>query len=409
MKLIGPFSQILTLRHLPLRGALADDQLEVIENGGIIVRDGIIDNIGSYTELLRNHQGDQEVIQEPSVLLPGWIDSHTHICFAGSRSKDYAMRIAGKSYLEIAKAGGGIWDSVQQTRNASRDELSEGIVQRVIKHQENGVTTCEIKSGYGLNTDKELKMLEAIRNADQKVAADLISTCLAAHMRPKDFDGHNQAYLEYLLKELLPKVKAKNLSQRVDIFIEESAFSPYEAETYLLQSKKIGFDITIHGDQFSTGGSAVAVNVGAMSVDHLEASSEPEIQMLSKADIVCTALPGASIGLGCPFTPARRLLDGGACVSIASDWNPGSAPMGDLLTQAVIISTFEKLSTAEVFAGITYRAAAALGLNDRGILQPGKLADMIAFPTVDYREILYHQGQLKPSTVWKRGSQIKEI
>ena len=165
----------------------------------------------------------------------------------------------------------------------------------------------------------------------------------------------------------------------------------------------MGFDLTLHVDQFHTGGSAVAVKHKAISADHLEASTDKEIQQLAKSKVIAMALPGATLGLGCPFAPARKLLDAGAAVAIASDWNPGSAPMGDLLSQAAILGTFEKLSNAEVLSGITYRAAAALNLKDRGRVEKNFLADIISFPTNDYREILYQQGQMKPCMVWKSG------
>ena len=219
-------------------------------------------------------------------------------------------------------------------------------------------------------------------------------------MVPKDFSGTQAEYLSYVFHDLLPVIKHENLTNRVDIFIEESAFNAENASVYLNRAKQMGFDITIHADQFSTGGSVVAVKLGAVSADHLEASKDAEIKMLANSDTVAVVLPGASLGLGMAYAPARKLLDAGACLAIASDWNPGSAPMGDLLMQAAVISAAEKLNTAEVFAGLTYRAAKALNLNNRGILAPGMLADMQAYPCADYREILYYQGKMKPVKVW---------
>jgi len=407
IKLIGPFAQILSLDNLPLKGALRDDQLHIIPEAGLVIEDDIITKIGQWDQLIKSD--DYDIVDEveiQSVLLPGFIDSHTHICFGGSRQQDYAMRIAGMSYLDIAKAGGGIWDTVQKTRSSSKNDLIIGIKDRVYQQIENGITTCEVKSGYGLSQSEEIKMLEAIRQANVDTSIDLIPTCLAAHMLPKDYDGSGRAYLDMITHDLLPVLKERGLSNRVDIFIEDGAFNYEDSIQYLRNAKSLGFDITVHGDQFSTGGSAVAVEVGALSVDHLEASTEKEIQLIAGSNTIATALPGASIGLGCAFTPARALLDQGAAVAIASDWNPGSAPMGDLLTQASILSTFEKLSTAETLAGLTFRAAAALGITDRGIIKEGMKADLIAFPTNDYRDILYHQGQLKPSSIWKNGQSI---
>ncbi|TMU54552.1 imidazolonepropionase [Flagellimonas algicola] len=404
--LIGPFSQLLPMTNLPLKGSLKDVDLPIIENGGILVSEGKIKKIGVYEDL-KSPDVDVHHIEGQYVCLPGFVDSHTHICFGGSRARDYALRNAGASYLEIAKAGGGIWDTVTQTRKASQKQLEVGIMDRSMIHLQNGTTTIEVKSGYGLSVDEELKMLRAIKNANAKTSADLVATCLAAHMKPKDWNG-DVAYLDEIIAKLFPAIKAENLSQRVDAFIEESAFSPAEIETYFEKAKEMGFDITVHADQFTTGGSEVAIKFGAISADHLEASTEKEVQLLAKSNVIATALPGASLGLGCAYTPAREILDAGGALAIASDHNPGSAPMGDLLTQASILGTFEKLSNAEVLAGITFRAAAALNLSDRGTLELGNLADFVVFPTDNYQEITYHQGQLKPSAVWKNGKQVFE-
>ncbi|MFD2100673.1 imidazolonepropionase [Flagellimonas iocasae] len=402
--LIGPFTQLLPMTGLPFKGALKDEQLPIIENGGILVSEGKILKVGVFDEL-KSDAVDVHHIEGDHVCLPGFVDSHTHICFGGTRARDYAYRNAGKTYLEIAKAGGGIWDTVTQTRQASQEELVQGIISRSKKHLRNGVTTIEVKSGYGLSVDEELKMLRAIRQANEISNVSLIPTCLAAHMKPKDWN-QNKEYLEEITTVLLPIIKTNNLAHRVDAFVEESAFSPEEIKPYFQKAKEMGFDITVHADQFTTGGSQVAVDFGAVSADHLEASTKKEIQLLAKSNTIATALPGASIGLGCAYTPARRILDAGGALSIASDHNPGSAPMGDLLTQASILGTFEKLSNTEVLSGITFRAAAALRLSDRGKLEEGAQADFVVFPTDNYQEITYHQGQLKPSEVWKKGINV---
>lgn len=404
--LIGPFTQLLPMTGLPLKGALKDEQLPIIENGAILVHEGKILKVGTFEDL-KSEDADIHQIQGDAVCLPGFVDSHTHICFAGSRARDYAFRNAGKTYLEIAKAGGGIWDTVTQTRKASEEALIQGIVSRSKKHLKNGITTIEVKSGYGLSVDEELKMLRAIKKANATVSATLVPTCLAAHMKPKDWN-QDKAYLDEIINTLFPIIKSENLAHRVDAFVEESAFSPEEIKPYFQKAKDMGFDITVHADQFTTGGSQVAVDFGAVSADHLEASTDKEIQLFAKSNTIATALPGASLGLGCDYTPARKILDAGGALSIASDHNPGSAPMGDLLTQASILGTFEKLSNTEVLAGITFRAAAALRMADRGKLASGTWADFVVFPTNNYQEITYHQGQLKPSQVWKKGEPIHQ-
>ena len=411
MKLIGPFKQILTLNNLPLRGKISDKQLEIIENGGILINsENKIEEIGNY-EVIAN-KTKQSLSNSPtlqfsnSVVLPAFIDCHTHICFGGNRANDFAMRNAGKTYLEIAEKGGGIWSSVQHTRNASESELLEKLLERINRLISLGITTIEIKSGYGLNVESELKMLRVIKKAQEKTEATLVPTCLSAHLKPKDFEGTSSAYLQYILTEILPKVKQENLSKRVDIFIEKSAFQPEESRKFLEKAKEMGFEITVHADQFTAGSSRIAVEVGAVSADHLEATIDEDIEFLAKSETVAVALPGASLGLGEPFTPARKILDKNGILAIASDWNPGSAPMGNLIVQASILATFQKLTNAEVLAGITFRAAKALNLNDRGILKKGMKADFVVFETDNFQNILYNQGSLVASEVYIDGERI---
>ncbi|MEJ5050594.1 imidazolonepropionase [Chryseobacterium culicis] len=405
MKLIGPFKQVVTLANLPLRGKLSDEQLEIIVDGGIVVDQNTIRKVGNFETLkTENPTIEIENIEGEQIVLPAFVDSHTHICFGGNRANDFAMRNAGKTYLEIAESGGGIWSSVQHTRNASEEELLKTLVERINFLVELGITTIEVKSGYGLDVENELKMLRIIKKAQKETKATLVPTCLSAHLKPRDFEGSNPEYLEYIITEILPKVKEEGLANRVDIFIEKSAFQPEESKDFLLKAKALGFEITVHADQFTPGSSRIAVEVGAKSADHLEATIDEDIQFLAESDTVATALPGASLGLGEKFTPARKLLDAGAIVAIASDWNPGSAPMGNLITQASILATFQKLTTAEVLAGMTFRAAYALNLEDRGQLQEGKKADFVTFKTNNFQNVLYNQGSLKAENVYIDGN-----
>ncbi|MGJ8713482.1 MAG: imidazolonepropionase [Maribacter stanieri] len=405
--LIGPFKQIIPMTGINLKGAISDHELEIIEDGGILIEDNLILATGNFEDLkLAYPEAEIHLLKGNHVCVPGFVDAHTHICFGGSRAKDYAMRNAGKSYLEIAHAGGGIWDTVTQTRKSSLEELTKSTIKRANRHLKNGTTTLEVKSGYGLTVSEELKMLRAIKKANKEALPELISTCLAAHMLPKDFEGTKKEYLKMISKELFPILKEENLTHRIDAFIEQSAFSADDIQAYFSKASEMNFDITVHADQFSAGGSKVAVEFNAISADHLEASGDTEIGLLAQSDTISVALPGASIGLGCDFTPARKLLDAGAALAIASDHNPGSAPMGDLLTQASILGTFQKLTNAEVLAGITFRAAAALKLEDRGKLEAGLLADLAVFHSDNYQDILYFQGNLKPCMVWKNGTLV---
>ncbi|WP_411897606.1 imidazolonepropionase [Elizabethkingia occulta] len=404
MKIIGPFKQVVTLANLPLRGSLKDEQLEIIENAGILIESCKIVKVDNFETLRKEFPNvTLEEMEGDQIAMPAFTDCHTHICFAGNRANDFSMRNSGKTYLEIAESGGGIWNSVKHTREATEEELHKTLCTRIDDLVRQGITTIEIKSGYGLKLDCELKMLRAINHAKEKTPAKLIPTCLAAHMKPKDFIGDSEEYLNYVLEYILPVVQEEHLAERVDVFIEKSAFQPEESKRFLQKAKAMGFEITVHADQFTPGSSRIAVECGAKSADHLEATSDEDIDYLAKSNTVAVALPGASIGLGDSFAPARKILDAGGILAIATDWNPGSAPMGKLVTQASILAAFQKLSTAEVLAGITFRSAYALGFEDRGVLSEGKRADMVCFKTDNYQNVLYRQGALEPSAVYIKG------
>ncbi len=406
-KLIGPFTQAATLASAAEKGALDDSTLDIVQNAGVIIKDDKIFRIGDFDQL-NSEATEVEEVGGNQILLPGLVDCHTHLVWGGTRARDYTLRMSGESYEKILEQGGGIFDSVSKTREADSKELRKGLIQRANRHLMDGVTTIEVKSGYGLDVENELKILEVVKDGQAHITADLIPTCLAAHVCPKEFENKRE-FLAYLERELLPQLLVKGLTNRIDIFVEPSAFPMEIAEEYLQKAKNLGFDLTIHADQFHIGGSQIAAELGARSADHLEASTDREVEILAKSDTVAVALPGASLGLGMNFTPARKLLDAGASLAISTDWNPGSAPMGDLLVQASILGIYEKLSSAEIFSGITFRAAKALGLYDRGKLANGMKADMIAFPVNDYREILYNQGKIKPNMIWKNGNRVSNV
>jgi imidazolonepropionase len=402
LKLTGPFSQLVTMDGLPARGPINDDQLQIIENAGILIKGSFIEAIGPYSDL-KHLTPVREEMENSLTAMPGMIDVHTHICWAGSRAGDYAKRLSGKNYIQIAEEGGGIWSTVSKTRNTSEEILGHIIAAHAEIMFNEGTTTIEVKSGYGLNKESEIKMLRAIHLASGNTAADLVPTCLAAHIRPRDFEGSSGQYIEYVIKEILPAIKAENLASRADIYIDNGAFDEEEGRVFITAAKKMGFAISVHADQFFRGGLRLAVELEADSADHLEATSDEDIRLIAESKVIPVALPGASIGLGSGFAPARKILNAGASLVIASDWNPGSAPMGKLLLQAAILGVYEKLTIAETLSAVTFRASQVLRLNDRGILRPGMLADFIAFPCNDYREIIYSQGALPVAGVWKKG------
>ncbi|CDR33367.1 imidazolonepropionase [Criblamydia sequanensis] len=403
--LIGPFKEVVTMEGLPLEGPLKDQSVPIVKEGGILLENGIILEVGPFEDLKKKVNGSISHLPFPAIAVPGFIDCHTHLCFAGSRVSDYAKRVSSMSYLEIAKAGGGILDTVKKTRAASKEELIVSLNKRLEEVISQGITSLEIKSGYGLTLNDEIKQLEAIKEASLKSPLTIISTCLAAHICPPEFSS-SKAYLDFLMKKVLPLVKEKNLAKRVDIFVENGAFEVEESIFYLNFAKTLGFEVVVHADQFHPGGSNVAKITKAISADHLEASSEKDLLELKEAGVIPVALPGASIGLGMAFTKGRKILDLGMPLVIASDWNPGSAPMGNLLAEAAIFGAFEKLTISETLAAITSRASHALSLKDCGILKTGYKADFTIFETSDYRDIFYYQGSLKPSATYIKGTQV---
>lgn len=409
-RLIGPFSQIVTFKKASLKGPLNAADLGIIQGGAVVVSgEGRIIEVGEMQHLVSRYKdAAHESIQGEKVLLPGFIDAHTHILFAGSRSRDYSMRLDGKTYLEIAQAGGGIMDTVRATREADETMLSKDLQWRLHKMLQGGITTAEVKTGYGLGVSEELRLLEVLRANKDNAVIDIVPTCLAAHMKAPDFTGNNKDYLNEIREKLFPVMDRSSLAGRVDIFVESSAFTIEEATPYLKAAKDRGWDITVHADQFTPGGAELAVSLGAVSADHLEASTEKDIHIIAGSNTVATVLPGASLGLGISFAPARKLLDAGAAVAIASDWNPGSAPMGNLVAAAALLGVYEKLSMAETLAGLTFRAAAALKLTDRGRIVKNAIGDMQAYDTSDYRDILYNQGSLRPSIIWTKSKRYDQ-
>ena len=414
-QLLGPFCQMVTMEGLPYNGPLSNDQLDIVEGGGLLIDgDRIVEVLDQARfQVAASGLEDQgsvigfTPVKRHMVIFPGLVDAHTHMCYAGSRVEDYVHRLSGESYLQIADRGGGIMSTVRSTRQATEEDLFKSLCKRACTHMFGGVTTCEVKSGYGLDLATELKMLRVINmvNASLDTFPWLVPTCLAAHQRPHEFKT-DQQYLDFLLHKLLPQVKKEGLAQRVDIYVDRGAFPPDVAEGFLFQARSLGFDLVLHADQFTSGGAAVAARVSAVSADHLEKSTEREFRWLREKGVAAVALPGSTLGLGEPFAPARKMLDAGLCLAIASDWNPGSAPQGDLLTQAALLGANQRLTMAETLAGMTVRAAKALRLDDRGVLRKGAVADLVGFECERFEEVLYHQGCLRPSFVMRAGKRV---
>jgi imidazolonepropionase len=368
----------------PFRGR-ALGEVVVVEKAYVLFEDGVIAAAGSMRDL-RSLEGEvDEVDGRGLCAIPGLVDCHTHAAFAGDRVEEFTLRAGGASYEELHAAGGGILATVRATRAAGE----EGIAASVRRHREwmlrAGTTTWEGKSGYGLDRDTELASLRAIR------ACGGAATWLGAHAVPPEFDDAD-AYLDFALAEVLPE--AAQLAEAADVFLERGAFDADLARRYLAACRQAGLALRLHGDQFTEAGAVpLAVELRARSVDQLEATGEAGVQALARSDVVAVLLPASALVLGRPMPPARALVDAGAAVALATDFNPGSAFCESLPLVCALAATQLKLSPAEALAACTVNAAHVVGRADRvGRLAPGYAGDCVLLDAPDWRYLAYHLG-----------------
>ena len=342
---------------------------------------------------------------EGGMVGPGFVDPHTHLVFAGERSTEFDLRCQGATYLQIAQAGGGIVSTVRATRASSEEELIRLALPRLQRLLEYGVTTAEVKSGYGLDVENELKMLRVVRRLSSLTPVELVPTLLCAHAIPEEFKGRREAYVDLCEKEILPAVAREGLARFCDIFVEQSAFTPDEARRLLTAAKGLGLRPRLHGDQLTSGGGAeLAAELGAATVDHLEHISEAGIQALAAAHVTAVLVPTATLFLRMrPYAPGRKLREAGVNVALGTNLNPGSA-MTENLPLALGLACLENgLTAAEAYWAATRGAALALGLPSHGRLAVGDVADLVIFSCSNYRHLPYHLGVNHSRTVLKGG------
>lgn len=333
------------------------------------------------------------------IVMPGFVDSHTHAMFGGSRHKEFVQRLDGASYQEIAEAGGGIQSTVKATRKASDEQLCASTLKHLKDFLRMGVTTCEIKTGYGLSIEEELRMARLLKSLEDQTPMTMVRTCLALHAIPSDMKRGD--YIERVEKELLPQLAEESLVSYVDAFIEEGYFSAKELESLFQTAKDLSLGIRIHADEFTNcEGAQTAARWGAQSADHLQMANIQDAQALAKAGTVATILPGTSLYTGIPFTNAKTFLDAGCAVAVASDFNPGSSYLKNLAQLAVIASIHCHMKSSQVLAGITYVPSLSLGLKNKGSLAPGADADFLIYEMSSYHEWLGNMGQIPPKSVW---------
>jgi imidazolonepropionase len=388
---------------LTLGGSSAPRRGKALSQLGIIPKGGILTQGTSILRVSQTHNLEAEARRlkaeaidcRGSVVLPGFVDSHTHLVFAGSRVGDYEERLRGKTYEEIARAGGGIRLSAQRVREASINSLvrqGEGFLKQFGAH---GTTTLEVKTGYGLEVTQELKLLEVIRRLRQTSDLELVPTLLAAHILPPEYAERPTAYIEKVVRELIPRVARKKLAEFIDCFCDRGAFTVMECRRVLAAGKQQGLIPRLHAEQFThTGASRLAVELEAASADHLDKLSGGDLRALARSDVVATLLPGVNFHLGLKaYPPARKLMEAGAIVALATDFNPGSSPTLNMQFILSVACSALRMTPAEVISAATINAACALRRADRlGSLEPGKQADLIVMDLGDYREIPYYFG-----------------
>ncbi len=371
-------------REAPLRGT-ALGEVEVIDYAYVLCRDGAIEAVGRMRELGPLDGEVEELDGRGLCAIPGLVDCHTHACFAGDRVEEFALRAGGATYEELHAAGGGIMATVSATRAAGEPALAEAVQTHRAWMLRAGTTTFESKSGYGLDRETELASLRAI------AAAGGVPTWLGAHAVPPEFAGAD-AYLDFALQEVLPV--AAELAQAADVFLERGAFDVTQSRRYLEACAAAGLELRLHGDQFTEQGAvALAIELGARSIDHLEATGDAGVRALAGSEVVAVLLPASALFLGRPMPPARALVDTGAAVALATDFNPGSAFCESLPLVCSLAATQLKLSPAEALAACTVNAAHVLGRADRiGRLAPGHVADLVLLDAPDWRYLAYHLG-----------------
>jgi len=391
----------------------------LIANGAVAIRDGKIVGAGRTDDLEREFEADQVIDAEGRVVCPGFVDPHTHIVFGGDRLDEFEQKIKGADYLEILKGGGGIISTVSKTRGASFDELVEQGRKRLDKMLECGTTACEIKTGYGLNTDTELKMLAVIEELDKTHAIDIVPTFLAAHAVPPEFKDNSDAYVDLICGQMLLAAwtwyERSHFNGRVpffvDVFTEKNAFDIEQSRRVLETGKNLGFALKAHADEFTNlGGSRLAIEMGAASIDHLDVISDGEVALLADSDTIGIVTPTVNFNFGSgKFANARKLIDDGCAIALATDYNPGSAPCPSQPMAMVIACRYQKLLPAEAMNAGTINAAHGIGLGNRaGSIEIGKSADLLMLNCDDYRFVTYEFGGNLVESVFKKGKLVYE-
>lgn len=403
--LIKNAAQVVTPQgHTAIKGASMKD-VKIYENASVLIEDGHIVAVGDGAEWAKTVPVDKQIDATGKTVLPGFVDSHTHFVFGGYRADEFLWRMEGMTYMEIMERGGGINNTMKATRNASAEELIEHSMDILEKMLAFGITTVEGKSGYGMDHDTELKQLEVMKELEQRQPVEIVRTFMGAHSIPPEYKGRNEEFLKFLVKEVMPDVKKADLAQFCDIFCEKGVFSIEESRQYLQQAKDMGFDLKIHADEIVTlGGAELGAELGCTSADHLLHASDEGIKALANSDTVATLLPTTAFCLKEPFAPARKMIDAGCAVALATDFNPGSGFTNSVPLMIALGVIYMGMTAEEAITALTLNGAAAVGRADTiGSIEEGKQADIVILQYPSYKFLPYHTGVNIVETVIKKG------
>lgn len=406
-------SQIATPEGYKGKKGVQMKELLTIEDGAVYIEDGIIKDVGTTNDLVNKVDISECNVIDASgkCVLPGFVDSHTHFIFGGYREDEFVKRLEGAQYLEILNMGGGIQSTVKSTKNTTFEELYNLGLERLNGMLAQGITTVEGKSGYGLDLECELKQLRVMKELNNNESIDIAATYLGAHAIPIEYKGRSLEYVDYMIKEVLPKVKEEGLAEFCDVFCDEGVFSIEESRKLLLEARNLGFKSKIHADEIvQLGGGELAAEVEAVSADHLLMVSDKGIKELSENNIVATLLPCTAFCLAKPYAPARKIIDNGGIVALASDFNPGSCFANSVPLMLALAVIHMKMTIEEAITGITLNGAAAIDKADSiGSIEIGKKADIVILKYPSYKFLVYNTGTNIVEKVLKAGEVVYEI
>jgi len=393
----------------PKHGSEMSD-LHVINDGAVVVEDGVIKAVGTTEEILSIYrEADFDVIDaEGKAVLPGFVDSHTHFVFGGYRAEEFSWRLRGDKYMDIMKRGGGIASSVKSTREASKQQLMEAGIKRLNSMLSFGVTTVEGKSGYGLDFETEVKQLEVMRELDEVHPVDVVRTFLGAHAVPAEYKGREDDYIDFMIESVLPYVAGEKLAEFCDVFCEDNVFSVEQSRKLLSKAKEMGLALKIHADEIvQLGGAELAAELGAVSADHLLQASEAGIEAMAASSVVATLLPCTAFSLKESFANGRKMIDSGCAVALATDFNPGSCFTESTALVFALACIQMDLSIEEAITALTINGAAAVNRADEiGSIDVGKKADIVMLEFPSYKFIPYHVGVSTVEKVIKNGELV---